>query len=255
MAVLDKLNVVPTYIFKVPSSGEEIKFRPFLHKEEKVVQMARETGEVKSFIRAVKDIIKACSYDEFDVNTAASFDIEEFFLRIREVSVGETVSLNLVCQNTVTKELKDGSTKEEICRGSNDIKMDLSKVKIDTSKLNKDKLIVKLSDEVSVELMYPGIETLQIIGQMRHDDQTVDITDIICSCVKSIFTDEEVYLAKELAKGELKNFINNLTSPQVEKMIEVVLDVPTIEYKVSEKCKKCGQKIELEFKGLYDFFE
>ena len=255
MAVLDKLNVVPTYSYTIPSTQEEVKFRPMLHKEEKVLQIARETGDVKAFVRAVKDTIKACTYNEFDPETLTSFDIEDLFMRIREMSVGETVSIGLVCQNTVTKERKDGSTYEEPCHASNEVKMNLSKVKVDVSKLSKDKMVVKLTDEVSIEMMYPGIDTLQIIGQLRHDDKNVDLTDIICSCVKSIFTEKDVYLAKELPKGELKTFINNLTSQQVEKLMDIVMNVPTIEYKISEKCNKCGQKIEFTFKGLYDFFE
>ena len=255
MAVLDKLNVVPTYFFKAPSSGEEYKYRPFLHKEEKVLQMARESGDVKNFIRAVKDTLKACSYGEFDVDNAPSFDIEEFFLRIREVSIGENVSVGLICQNTVQREMKDGSVREEPCHGNNEIKMDLTKIKVDSLKASKDQLLVKLNDEVSVEMIFPTIDTLQVIGQLRHEEKGVEMIDVICTCVKSIFTKDEVFLAKELPKGELKNFINNLTNQQVEKLLNVVLNVPTIEYKVSEKCKKCGQKIEFEFKGLYDFFE
>lgn len=255
MATLDKLNVLPTYTFVIPSTGEELKYRPFLHKEEKVLQMARESGDVKNFIKVVKDTIKACTYDEFDVDNAASFDIEELFLRIRQASIGETVTVTLICQNNITKEKKDGTSIEEVCRNANDIKIDLSKIRIDTSKLNKEKLLVSLTDDVKIEMMYPGIDTLQVIGSIRHEDETVDMVDIICTCVKSVVHGEEVYLAKELQKGELKNFINNLTSQQVEKLMNVILEMPTIEYKVSEKCKKCGQKIEFEFRGLYDFFE
>ena len=247
MAVLDKLNVVPTYVFKAPSTGEEYMFRPFLHKEEKVLQMARESGDVKNFIQAVKDTLKACSYEKFDVEEAASFDIEEFFLRIREVSIGETVSIELICQN----ETDNGDT----CKGRNEVKIDLGKIKINSKNVSNEKKIVKLNEDVSVEMKFPSIDTLQIIGQIRHDDKSVDIVDIICTSIKSIFTKEEVYLSKDIPKKELKDFVNNLTNKQVDDLLKIVLDVPTIQYKISEKCKKCGKKIEFEFKGLYDFFE
>ena len=255
MAVLDNLNVVPTYIFKLPSSGEEVKYRPFLHKEEKVLQMARETEDPKSLIRAIKDSIKACTFGEFDVDNAPSFDIEELFLRIRECSIGESVTVTLICQNQVERERSDGSIYKEPCHTGNDVKINLSKIKIDPKKIPTPKPIVKLSEEVSVEMRYPNIDTIEVIGLLRKDTNNVDVVDLLCTTIFSVFTKEEVYLAKEMPKGELKKFLENLTTQQVESLLNVLMSSPSIEYKISETCKKCGQKIDYTFKGIFDFFE
>ena len=41
---LPKLNT-PTYELELPSTGETLKYRPFLVKEQKLLLMAQETGE------------------------------------------------------------------------------------------------------------------------------------------------------------------------------------------------------------------
>ena len=50
---LPKINA-PEYRLKVPSSDEEIKYRPFLVKEEKLLLIAQETGDEKKYIIQLK---------------------------------------------------------------------------------------------------------------------------------------------------------------------------------------------------------
>ena len=44
---LPKLNT-PTYSLVLPSTGEEVKFRPFLVKEQKLLMLAQESEELGS---------------------------------------------------------------------------------------------------------------------------------------------------------------------------------------------------------------
>ena len=56
---LPKLNV-GTHTLKLPSSGKEIEYRPFLVKEEKILMTAMESGETADMIRALRQIIDSC---------------------------------------------------------------------------------------------------------------------------------------------------------------------------------------------------
>ena len=47
------------YTTVVPSTGEEIEFRPFLVQEEKVLMVALETKDNKMIMRTVKDVLRA----------------------------------------------------------------------------------------------------------------------------------------------------------------------------------------------------
>ena len=49
---LPKINT-PEYTLHIPSTDEEIKFRPFLVKEEKVLLIAQETGGEQALYHAI----------------------------------------------------------------------------------------------------------------------------------------------------------------------------------------------------------
>ena len=46
------------YTTVVPSTGEEIEFRPFLVKEEKVLMVALESKDNKMIMRTLKDVLR-----------------------------------------------------------------------------------------------------------------------------------------------------------------------------------------------------
>ena len=83
----------PTYELTIPSTGQKVKYRPFLVKEEKILLMAIEDGSVATMTKAMKDIISACTEGEVKLNDLAPFDLEYFFLQLRGKSIGDTVDL------------------------------------------------------------------------------------------------------------------------------------------------------------------
>ena len=93
---LPKLNT-PTYEVEQPSTGEMIKYRPFLVKEQKKLMMAQESEDDAAMQNSLAEIIKDCTFDKIDPFNIPLFDVELFFLRIRGKSVGEQVELSLLC--------------------------------------------------------------------------------------------------------------------------------------------------------------
>ena len=90
--------VTPTYELELPSSGETIKYRPFLVKEEKVLVIALESEDNKQITTAIKTVLKNCIQTKgIKVETLPTFDIEYLFLNIRGKSVGETIEVNVTC--------------------------------------------------------------------------------------------------------------------------------------------------------------
>ena len=49
----------PTYSLELPSSGQEINYRPFLVKEEKVLVIALESEDTKQITNAIKAVLKS----------------------------------------------------------------------------------------------------------------------------------------------------------------------------------------------------
>ena len=54
---------VPEYSLTVPSTGNQIKFRPFLVKEEKILLIAMESENPEEIINATKTIVKNCVFE------------------------------------------------------------------------------------------------------------------------------------------------------------------------------------------------
>ena len=69
----------PTFTTVVPSTGEQIEYRPFLVKEEKTLLIALEGKEPSDIARAVSNLLSDCILSNIDVSKLATFDM---FFRI-----------------------------------------------------------------------------------------------------------------------------------------------------------------------------
>ena len=88
---------VPEYTLTVPSTQQEVKYRPFLVKEEKILLLAMESEKQEEIITATKTIIENCVYGDFDVDEMPTFDIEYIFLQLRGKAKGEILDLKYKC--------------------------------------------------------------------------------------------------------------------------------------------------------------
>ena len=78
---LPKLET-PTYELMLPSTGEKIKYRPFLVKEYKILLTALESDN-EEVHRIITELVDICTFQKLKIDTLANFDIEYIFLNIR----------------------------------------------------------------------------------------------------------------------------------------------------------------------------
>ena len=78
---LPKLNT-PTYELELPSTGEKIKYRPFLVKEQKILMMAQEGSDENEIAEAMGNLVSDCTFGKIDAKVSPMFDIEYIFLKI-----------------------------------------------------------------------------------------------------------------------------------------------------------------------------
>lgn len=50
----------PSFHLTLPSTGKEIKYRPFLVREEKLLLLALESEDTKQITEAIKTVLKNC---------------------------------------------------------------------------------------------------------------------------------------------------------------------------------------------------
>ena len=235
---LPKINT-PTYELTLPSNGKKIKYRPFLVREEKILIMALETEDQKQITAAIIQILTACIMTRgVKLNELATFDIEYLFLNVRSKSVGETISLNLICPD-------DEKTSVEVS-----IDLDSIKVKKDKSHTN----IVKLDNNLSLKLKYPSMKQF-IESNFEAGVETVSNTmDVVISSIDMIYNEEESWNASESTKKELEDFIDQLNTKQF-KLIENFFDtMPKLSHKVKVKNPKTDVESTILLEGLAAFF-
>ena len=235
---LPKINT-PTYELTLPSNGKKIKYRPFLVREEKILIMALETEDQKQITAAIIQILTACIMTRgVKLNELATFDIEYLFLNVRSKSVGETISLNLICPD-------DEKTSVEVS-----IDLDSIKGKKDKSHTNT----VKLDDNLSLKLKYPSMKQF-IESNFEAGVETVSNTmDVVISSIDMIYNEEESWNASESTKKELEDFIDQLNTKQF-KLIENFFDtMPKLSHKIKVKNPKTDVESTVLLEGLAAFF-
>ena len=222
----------PQFSTTIPSTGQEVEYRPFLVKEEKILLMALEGGDQKEIARATQNIIESCVITDIDVNKLATFDVEHLFLKLRGKSVGELV------------ELKIGHSDGE-CEHKTEVQINLDDIEV-TGDISDGKIM--LDDDIGVKMRYPGIADVS-----QLDEQNIEaMFDVINNCIEYVYDKDNVY--NDFSKKEIKDWTETLSQKQFEKLTEFFQNIPKLSYKVEWTCSKCGEKDSITLEGLQSFF-
>ena len=228
---------VPTYSVKIPSKKEDVTFRPFLVKEEKILLLALEDGGDDSIARAIKQIINNCTFEKVDVESLATFDLEFMFLRIRAKSVGEIAKIQVLCED-------DGETYTEI-------EVPLEKVKVDFPKGHSS--TVKLNEDVGVVFKYPDMADMY--KGIEEEQSTIDFSlEIIKKAINQIYEGETVHERADFNDKELGDFLESLTSDQFTKLQEFFETMPRLSYSTEVINPNTQKKNKVTLEGLNSFF-
>tara|TARA_R100000152_G_C6769207_1_gene194953 strand:- start:853 stop:1560 length:708 start_codon:yes stop_codon:yes gene_type:complete len=228
--------VAPTYELELPSNGRKIKYRPFLVKEEKVLLIAMDSGDEKQITQATVDVINACVTSRIKIEELPSFDLEYVFLKIRAASVGEEITVNVVC-------LDDNKTKVQHTININDVEVFKPKGHTDKVMINKN---------VGVIMKYPKLDHFIEFGVRGETD--MDGLDIIVGCIDQIFDGEDVTEASDCTIKELKEFIESLTQRQFNKVSKFFETMPKLQHKFEVVNPNTKKSSTYTLEGLQSFF-
>ena len=228
----------PTYELTVPSTGKNIKFRPFLVKEEKILIIAMESQSDQQIAQAVNDVLSNCILTKgVKIDDLSTFDIEYLFLNIRGKSVGESVDVMITCPD-------DNETKVPVQINLDDIQI----VKDDNHQRD-----IPLDDNLTMRMKYPAMGEF-VKNNFSVDMQVDDTFDLVCSCIEQVFSEEESWAASDCTKKELHEFLEQLDSGQFKKIEQFFETMPKLSHtlNVTNPNTKVVNKIKLE--GLNAFF-
>lgn len=230
---LPKLNA-PSYEMKIPSTGETVKFRPFLVKEQKMLMIAQESKDPNMMANTMCDLIESCVEGMKDVHLMPTFDIEFMFLQLRTVSVGSEIELEMLCQD-------DGKTKVLVTVKLEDIKV---------SELPNHKKEIMITDKIGMTFKYPTMVDIAKYG--KDGISAVDTTfGIIQDCLVNIFDENEVY--DEMNQKELQEFIEQMTTDQFEEVQNFFDTMPKLRHTVEFKNPNTGVDNKVHLEGMQTF--
>lgn len=232
---LPTLNIAK-YTTTIPSLGKEVEYRPYLVKEEKILMIAMESKDQRQILRALKDVINSCIYDDIDISKLAVFDLETLFLVLRGKSVGESTEVKARCTE---------------CNAENNEKIVFEDI---NPPVVGDKIqnTIELTDEVGLTLRYPSVTSME--KQNSKSTNIDQMMDMIVDSIDSIYDADNIYSAKDSSKKELKDFIDSLNNAQFKKITAFYENIPALTYDLEFKCVKCEHENKIELRGFDSFF-
>ena len=233
---LPKINA-PEYSLVVPSTGVEVKYRPFLVKEEKLLLIAQETGDEKSLYGAIKNLIHNCCHGQLDVDTMPLFDVEYVFLQLRSKSVGEMAEVLVICPD-------DGETEVKVKVNLNELTVELP---------SKDHNKIKLTDDIGIVMAYPNLASVLLTADKNKNASDI-MFDTILECMFQIWQGEEVFATTDYSHKEKLDFIDSLSHDQFEKIQQFFETMPSVkkEVEITIPNTKVVSKVDIE--GMNSFF-
>ena len=229
------IQSTPTYKTVLPSDGREVKFRPFLVKEQKVLMLAKEGESQEESLETVKGMINDVTFGEVDADELAMVDLEWLFIQIRSKSVGETANLKMKCQ-------------ENDCSGTGDAIINFEEVTVDGEIPDN---TVMISDDVGVVLRLLKVKDTKGVVDMPENEV---IFYLLNKSIDRIFDAESVYERTDISDDDVDEFIENLTFAQLGKLSEFFENTPKLRKEVEFRCDVCTTQQSRVLEGLNNFF-
>lgn len=224
---------VPTYELTLPSTGKQIKFRPFLVKEHKILLTLSE-AEDSEVSRIVTDLVDVCTFNKLNAKDLPHFDIEYIFMHLRGKSISETVDVVVTCVNC-DKEYESSFNIENL------------KVEIPEGHTNK----IMLTPTVGIEMKYPKFEN---VVKIFNSEKIDDVFSLVKKSIAGIFDEESYWEASEQSDEEMETFLLQLTKEQFDLIEKFFTTSPTVVQVIESDCPHCSNHNVSRIEGLQNFF-
>ena len=232
---LPKLKT-PTYELELPSTGEKVKYRPFLVKEQKRLMIAMESEKSTELRDALATLVSSCTFEKINPYEVPMFDIEFMFLRFRGKSVGEVVKLNVLCPD-------DEKTRVDV-----EVNLEDVGVQLDADHTNE----IEITKKIKIIMKYPDLNDMV---EMENEKEAVSATfNMIKRCVHEIHDGETVYPKVDMSDTELAEFLDNMTTEPFEKIQKFFTTMPKIIHVLKVTNPKTKKKGEVVIEGIESFF-
>jgi len=228
----------PRFSDTLPSTGEEFTYRPFLVKEEKYIQLTKDSEDVNVIYDSLKSLICSCTSLE-DVEKLSLFDIEYIFLRLREKSVGDIIELKMKHIDVTD------------CDHVETVHLDLKDIRIQKYDNHSNVFILDEETDVQIKMRYPKYKDVIKLQNKAGDFET--LLSVLVNCTEMVTQNEEVYMMKDFSLKEKKNFFLNFNMNHMDTVRNFFDTMPKVCYDLEWTCSKCGKKETHTIEGVQSF--
>ena len=228
---LPKLET-PTYELILPSTGDKLKFRPFLVKEHKILLTMSEADN-NEVARIIRELVDVCTFKALKIKDLPHFDIEYIFMHLRAKSISETVEVVVNCE----------------CGEKIDTSFNIDELKVEKPEGHSNKIMI--NNEIGIELKYPNIDDVVDIYATKDNQKVIDL---IIRSIKAIYNQEEYWEASDQSKEELDEFVYSLTKEQFDQLETFFVTAPKVVQVIESDCPACGKHNTSRLEGLQNFF-
>lgn len=218
----------------IPSTGRKTMFRPYTVAEEKILLMAKQSGDVMDVQTAVKQVIILCCLENIDDDELTIFDVEYLYIKLYAISVANVLNLTY----------KDNEDEKEY-----KVSINLDKVEVTFPEGHTTRIMI--TDTIGVVMRHPpAIIPKSVIDTESISELTLGLIKV---CIKEIFSGEELYEMDSVSPTELDDWINSLTERQLDGFSKFLSTMPYV-YHESQYTNSLGHVRKIELRNLNDFF-
>ena len=226
----------PLFDLALPISKQEIKFRPFLVKEEKILLIGKDGGP-KQQMTAIKQLLSEVVVEpkKFNPEELILADMEYLFMKLRARSV----------QNIVQLKYRD---KEDNKVYDFEVNLDEIEPTIDENHVN----VIDLDGNIGVELREPTLGLVEKLDIKEGQEASREsVYKLLAGCIVKVYDSEEVY--DDFTEKEAVEFIQNLDMNMFEKLKQFYDTLPKLKHTLHYENEN-GNERKIALQGLADFF-
>lgn len=239
----------PHFNTVLPISGDKVKYRPYLMKEQKIILISKDSDNPDDMIEAISQVLTNCTDGTVTPKEMNSVDIAFLMTKIRSASEGQIVEKSMRCANVIEVTDEDGSKNKKQCGHHTPVNIDLDTITL-TQDFNAETAKVEIGNGVGLKLRIPTIDILALGLQ-----ENPDIFDMLPTLIEYIYDDDGVYPLKDEPKKEVTRFIESLKAGDIKNITDFFESIPKLKVDIKFTCEKCGNKETVTVEDIQNFLD
>ena len=226
----------PMFNITIPSTGNSVKIRPMLVKEEKILLVAKQSEDQTDILTAMKQVVNNCLID-LDSDTLTLFDLEYVFLRIRGVSISNVLKMSY-------KDSEDDKVYDFTIDLDKDVTIKTDQVKPSTIEFTNEE------NKFAITLKYPPATLYDDKGFLQLDSDHV-FEGLMFKCLDKI-TMNDIPLEVE-SEDDFKQWLDQLSVEVYTQAGDYFKNLPTL-YCELKYTNTNNNERKIVLTSLQDFF-